>query len=185
VNLITKPPAAAYGALWALGDVAADCLDQTDHLALGQHLVGGRPITQSAAASIVTNPEFRIPFVFGVYPGGAAGDETGHITTGPPDVAERFIDALGFLQGQVDKPFVVRAYRVVADDAIDSPAENPVGVARYLGGGRTLDLCPVPVAQRRHRRLLRFVARAHHPLRGPAQHPAGGRPLSSEADRVW
>jgi hypothetical protein len=80
---------------------------------------------------------------FGIYPGSAAGSDSGEVVSGPPDEPTRIISALDELQGRDRRPLVVRAYRVFADaDDRDrpSPAENPLAPLRYTGQGRSLDL---------------------------------------------
>ena len=80
---------------------------------------------------------------FGIYPGSAAGSDTGEVVAGPPDDPARIVGALDELQGRDRHPLVVRAYRVFADaDDRDrrSPAENPLAPVRYTGQGRSLDL---------------------------------------------
>ena len=108
---------------------------------------------------------------FGIYPGSAAGSDTGEVVSGPPDDPARIVRALDDLQGHDRHPLVVRAYRVFADaDDRDrrSPAENPLAPVRYTGQGRSLDL----VVQYQSRRgdtagycsFLRSVVAEHGPV---------------------
>jgi len=108
---------------------------------------------------------------FGIYPGSAAGSDTGEVVSGPPDDPARIVSALDELQGRDRHPLVVRAYRVFADaDDRDrrSPAENPLAPVRYTGQGRSLDL----VVQYQSRRgdtagycsFLRSVVAEHGPV---------------------
>jgi hypothetical protein len=108
---------------------------------------------------------------FGIYPGSAAGSDTGEVVAGPPDDPARIVGALDELQGRDRHPLVVRAYRVFADaDDRDrrSPAENPLAPVRYTGQGRSLDL----VVQYQSRRgdtagycsFLRSVVAEHGPV---------------------
>jgi hypothetical protein len=108
---------------------------------------------------------------FGIYPGSAAGSDTGEVVSGPPDDPARIVSALEELQGRDRHPLVVRAYRVFADaDDRDRrpPAENPLAPVRYTGQGRSLDL----VVQYQSRRgdtagycsFLRSVVAEHGPV---------------------
>jgi hypothetical protein len=77
---------------------------------------------------------------FGIYPGSAMGDVG---EAGPPDRPGRINEALGQLQGQPGRPFIVRAYHVYADPGGTVHAGLPQAPAeydRYLGQGRVLDL---------------------------------------------
>jgi hypothetical protein len=77
---------------------------------------------------------------FGIYPGSAMGDVG---EAGPPDRPGRINEALGQLQGQPGRPFIVRAYHVHADPGGTVHAGLPQAPAeydRYLGQGRVLDL---------------------------------------------
>jgi hypothetical protein len=81
--------------------------------------------------------------LFGVYPGGTTGDDTGGLATGPADDPERITTALRQLQGKPGRPFLVRAY-LGFTDATEQSAEHrtlaPSDAARYTGDGRRLDL---------------------------------------------
>jgi hypothetical protein len=77
---------------------------------------------------------------FGIYPGSAVGDPG---AAGPPDRPAQISEALGQLQGQPGRPFIVRAYEAHADPgdaAHPSVRQTPAGYDRYLGQGRVLDL---------------------------------------------
>jgi hypothetical protein len=91
-----------------------------------------------------------VRFVFGIYPGGLAGTDAGVLTSGLPDVPERITAELEALHGEPGRPFGVWAYHVFGDagDMSASVPENPLGVERYLGCGRSVDL----VAQFQSRR---------------------------------
>ncbi|MFI0897940.1 hypothetical protein [Streptomyces sp. NPDC020983] len=88
--------------------------------------------------------------LFGIYPGGVVGDDTGGLTAGPPDDPARISAALDRLQGRPGRPFLVRAYASF-DDAtrlgVPHPTDTPADAARYAVRGRRLDL----VAQYRSR----------------------------------
>ena len=79
-------------------------------------------------------------FVFGIYPGGEAGSDSG-IATGPPDDPLRIQQALDRLQGEADR-FIVRCYERFSDADAPSPwpLQAPQNYAQYLGPGRLLDL---------------------------------------------
>ncbi|WP_371675008.1 hypothetical protein [Streptomyces sp. NBC_01276] len=81
--------------------------------------------------------------LFGIYPGGLSGDDSGGLTTGPPDDPARVTAALDRLQGRADRPFLVRAY-VGFDDATrlggPHPTATPADAGRYAVRGRRLDL---------------------------------------------
>ena len=53
--------------------------------------------------------------LFGVYPGGVTGDDSGGLASGPPDAPERVTEALGLLQGRPGRPSLVRAYTAFDD----------------------------------------------------------------------
>ena len=81
------------------------------------------------------------PFLFGIYPGGVAGGDTG-LLSGPPDDPARVRSCLDELQGSV-QPFVVRCYDSFQDP--DNPlAASPSAPQDYLQyaipGVRPLDL---------------------------------------------
>lgn len=68
------------------------------------------------------------PIIFGIYPGGAAGGDTG-LLAGPPDDLERVNACLDALQGQT-KGFVVRCYDSFQDP--DSPhLHHPTAPGNY------------------------------------------------------
>lgn len=81
--------------------------------------------------------------LFGIYPGGVSGDDTGGLAVGPPDDPERITAALDELQGRPDRPFLVRAYLAFTDatrPGTHHPTAAPAGAARYAARGRRLDL---------------------------------------------
>ncbi|ROP38708.1 hypothetical protein [Saccharothrix texasensis] len=80
--------------------------------------------------------------LFGIYPGGATGDDAGGLATGAPDSPERISALLDELQG-TGGPFVVRAYTAFKDNAFKDTGETPTtpaDAARYAVRGRRLDL---------------------------------------------
>ncbi|MBB4917845.1 hypothetical protein [Streptosporangium saharense] len=79
--------------------------------------------------------------VFGIYPGGAVGDENGGLLQGPPDDPDRITEALDHLRVSL-----VRGY-VSFSDPGDAYPQAPERVEQYATGGRMLDL----VAQYRSR----------------------------------
>ncbi|NEA41346.1 hypothetical protein [Streptomyces sp. SID11385] len=79
--------------------------------------------------------------IFGVYPGGAAGDDTGGLATGAPDDPARVSEALDRLQGPAGRPFLVRAYLQYEDGNGGRLATAaPADAERYAVRGRRLDL---------------------------------------------
>jgi hypothetical protein len=79
--------------------------------------------------------------VFGIYPGGAAGGDTG-LLSGPPDDPIRVIECLNELQG-ISRPFIVRCYDSFQD--LDSPFQStPCAPPNYIqyavSGIRPLEL---------------------------------------------
>ncbi|MGW7519554.1 hypothetical protein ACWGJ2_28580 [Streptomyces sp. NPDC054796] len=86
--------------------------------------------------------------LFGVYPGGVAGDDTGGLASGPPDAPERITTALDQLQGRPGRPFLVRAYTGFDDGTRlggtrvggPHPTAAPANAPRYAVRGRSLDL---------------------------------------------
>ncbi|MCE6994251.1 hypothetical protein LZG04_05395 [Saccharothrix sp. S26] len=75
--------------------------------------------------------------LFGIYPGGATGDDTGGLATGPPDSPDRISALLDELQGSTG-PFLVRAYTAFKDTG--GTPTTPADAARYAVRGRRLDL---------------------------------------------
>ncbi|MFD3894192.1 hypothetical protein ACOZE1_16330 [Streptomyces cellulosae] len=81
--------------------------------------------------------------LFGVYPGGVTGDDSGGLASGPPDDPERVAEALDLLQGRPERPFLVRAYTAFDDSrGLGGPHATaaPEDAARYAVRGRRLDL---------------------------------------------
>ncbi|MFF4412525.1 hypothetical protein ACFYY8_08340 [Streptosporangium sp. NPDC001559] len=76
--------------------------------------------------------------LFGIYPGGAVGDENGGVLQGPPDDPRRITEALTHLRPD-GGPFLVRGYVSFADPG-DVYPQAPEGVERYATDGRALDL---------------------------------------------
>ncbi len=79
--------------------------------------------------------------VFGIYPGGTAGTETG-LTVGPPDIPARINERLGQLQGD-SKSFLVRGYLHYSgpDSTLSGGlAPHPERIDQYARDGRKVDL---------------------------------------------
>jgi hypothetical protein len=81
-------------------------------------------------------------FLFGVYPGGAAGNDAGGLATGAPDDPTSVQEALGALQGPDARPFLVRCYAKFSDAAGPRQTDiaSPAGGEQYAVNGRMLDL---------------------------------------------
>ena len=81
-------------------------------------------------------------FLFGIYPGGAAGNYAGGLAAGVPDDPASVQKALAALQGPDTRPFLVRCYAGFSDAA--GPAQtdiaSPLGGEQYAANGRMLDL---------------------------------------------
>lgn len=81
--------------------------------------------------------------LFGIYPGGVTGDDTGGLASGLPDDPALVSSALDRLQGRPGRPFLVRAY-IGFDDAtrLGEPhaTATPAAAAQYAIRGRRLDL---------------------------------------------
>ncbi|MFE5870311.1 hypothetical protein ACFQ6V_16935 [Streptomyces roseifaciens] len=85
----------------------------------------------------------RDGLVFGIYPGGVTGDDTGHLAAGPPDDPARITTALDLLQGRPDRPFLVRAYTAFDDTTRPGgphATATPAAAEQYAVRGRRLDL---------------------------------------------
>ncbi|WP_019543990.1 hypothetical protein [Streptomyces sulphureus] len=85
----------------------------------------------------------RTGLLFGIYPGGVAGDDSGSLAAGPPDEPAPAAAALDRLQGRPGRPFLVRAYTGFDDTTrLGGPhaTEAPADAARYAVRGRRLDL---------------------------------------------
>lgn len=81
--------------------------------------------------------------LFGIYPGGVVGDDTGSLAAGPPDDPARITAALDRLQGRPGRPFLVRAYAAFDDTTrLGGPhrTDVPADAVRYAERGRRLDL---------------------------------------------
>jgi hypothetical protein len=81
-------------------------------------------------------------FLFGVYPGGAAGNDAGGLASGPPDDPAAVHKALDALQGLSTRPFLVRCYAGFSDAAGPGHTDiaSPAGGEQYAVNGRLLDL---------------------------------------------
>ena len=79
-------------------------------------------------------------FVFGIYPGGEAGSDSG-MAWGLPDDPDKILHCLRELQGGTC-PFIVRGYERFSDRGAPSrwAAQAPRNYEQYLGEGRKLDL---------------------------------------------
>ncbi|GHO97655.1 hypothetical protein KSF_077030 [Reticulibacter mediterranei] len=78
-----------------------------------------------------------LPLIFGIYPGGAAGNETG-VVAGPPDDPIRIQEALDQLQGK-QRSFIVRTYMQYM--GVEQEASvTPNAAEQYVRNGRRLDL---------------------------------------------
>ena len=81
-------------------------------------------------------------FLFGIYPGGVAGNDAGGLASGVPDDPAPVCAALDDLQGPGRRPLLVRCYAPFVDDAgpgrtdIAAPARGEL----YALNGRMLDL---------------------------------------------
>ena len=81
-------------------------------------------------------------FLFGVYPGGVAGNDAGGLASGVPDDPASVRAVLDDLQGPGGKPLLIRCYAPFTDDAgpgrtdIAAPARGEL----YAVNGRLLDL---------------------------------------------
>ncbi|MFC1406316.1 MULTISPECIES: hypothetical protein [Streptacidiphilus] len=81
--------------------------------------------------------------LFGIYPGGVAGDDSGGLAGGPPDDPALVTRALDRLQGRPGRPFLVRAYAGFDDTTrLGEPHATmaPAAAAQYATRGRRLDL---------------------------------------------
>ena len=81
-------------------------------------------------------------FLFGIYPGGAAGNDAGGLATGAPDRPASVHEALDALQGPDMRPFLVRCYAGFSDAAGPTQTDiaAPAGGEQYAVNGRMLDL---------------------------------------------
>ena len=81
-------------------------------------------------------------FLFGVYPGGAAGNDAGGLASGAPDDPASVRAALDDLQGPGGKPFLIRCYAPFTDEA--GPGRTDIAAPTrgelYAVNGRLLDL---------------------------------------------
>ena len=81
-------------------------------------------------------------FLFGVYPGAAAGDDAGGLASGVPDDPASVHAALDDLQGPDATPLLVRCYAPFMDDAGPGRTDiaAPARAESYAVNGRRLDL---------------------------------------------
>lgn len=81
-------------------------------------------------------------FLFGVYPGGAAGNDGGGLASGAPDDPASVQEALDELQGSSTRPFLVRCYAKFSDATGPEHPEivAPLRGEQYAISGRMLDL---------------------------------------------
>jgi hypothetical protein len=81
-------------------------------------------------------------FLFGVYPGGAAGSDGGGLATGAPDDPASVQEALAGLQGSDQQPFLVRCYAAFGDapGPTQTDIASPADGEQYAVNGRLLDL---------------------------------------------
>jgi hypothetical protein len=83
----------------------------------------------------------RMSIRFGLYPGGAAGDDTGRVVIGPPDNPDGIRKALEALERGA-APLIVRAYAVFTDESGSASAviRSPRDADQLAHRGRSLDL---------------------------------------------
>lgn len=81
-------------------------------------------------------------FLFGLYPGGAAGNDAGGLAAGVPDEPASVQAALDELQGEASLPFLVRCYAKFSDATGSEQTDiaAPAGGRQYAIHGRMLDL---------------------------------------------
>src|SRR3954453_21545112 len=99
----------------------------------------GMNLPDSEAEHGTTSPGEVPGLIFGIYPGGATGVDTGGgLIVGPPDDPARIRAAIGQLQGG-NRPFIVRGYEhyIGAGRANNATPADP---EQYVGDGRGLDL---------------------------------------------
>jgi hypothetical protein len=83
-----------------------------------------------------------VGLLFGVYPGGAAGNDAGGLALGVPDDPASVHAALDDLQGPDAKPLLVRCYAPFTDEGGPGRTDiaAPAGGESYAVNGRLLDL---------------------------------------------
>lgn len=81
-------------------------------------------------------------FVFGVYPGGVAGNDAGGLATGAVDDPAAVHRVLDDLQGPDARPLLVRCYAAFRDDPGPGVTDigSPLQAESYAVNGRMLDL---------------------------------------------
>lgn len=100
--------------------------------------------------------------LFGIYPGGVAGTDTGELASGPTDEPDHIIAALKQLQGRNGHPLLVRAYLTFTaptEHGAQHPTQTPADAVQYTGDGRSLDL--VAQYQSRHGDIAGYCAFLH------------------------
>ena len=111
---------------------------------------GRRPATALLGAlvvvvAVVTPAQARAdrgpaPLTFGVYAGSEAGTPSG-LAVGPPDDPSQIQRALDKLQGDRDRPFLVRAFTAFVDQPAGTISGTlPADAAQYAVHGRKIDL---------------------------------------------
>src|SRR3954452_16116049 len=83
-----------------------------------------------------------VSFLFGVYPGGVAGNDAGGLARGVPDDPAAVQAVLDDLQGPDARPLLVRCYAPFIDEAGPGRTDiaAPTRGERYAVNGRLLDL---------------------------------------------
>ncbi len=80
------------------------------------------------------------PLTFGLYAGSEAGTPSG-LAVGPPDEPAQIQPALDKLQGDRDRPFLVRAFTAFVDQPAGTiSGTTPADVGQYAVHGRKIDL---------------------------------------------
>jgi hypothetical protein len=120
--------------------------------------------------------------LFGIYPGGATGDDAGGLARGPAGDPERIRAALENLRPG-GRPFLVRGYIAFVDsDDTREVTAAPEGVERYAGEGRALDLVAQYQSHRGDVAGYRRSARRRRRRRRRAR-SAGARAAATRRDR--
>ena len=109
--------------------------------------------------------------VFGVYPGGVAGNDAGGLASGAVDDPASVHRVLGDLQGADARPLLVRCYAAFRDDPGPGVTDiaSPLQGESYAVNGRMLDLVlhvPVEIGEHRRVHAVRpqryWAVRRHH-----------------------
>jgi len=79
---------------------------------------------------------------FGLYPGSACGDDSGHLVSGAADDVTLIVQALDALAAGATSPLLVRAYATFNDerDPDFTDISSPPDASQLVVGGRQLDL---------------------------------------------